>query len=133
MSTLKVNTIQNTNGGSSSTPEQIEQGRAKAWVEFSGQGSATEIVSFGVSSIIDRRSNGNYTINFSSNFSNTNYAVFATSGLNVDSLTNTTPVNERDNVAVVLNKFVDKVYIGCGDLDDGAPDDQDRISVVIFA
>ena len=133
MSTLKVETIQDTNGNNSSTPQQVASGRAKAWVEFSGQGSATEIVSFGVSSIIDRRSNGNYTINFSSNFSNTNYAVFATSGLNVDSLTNTTPVNERDNVAVVLNKFVDKVYIGCGDLDDGAPDDQDRISVVIFA
>ena len=137
MSTLKVETIQDTNGNNSSTPQQVASGRAKAWVEFSGQGSATDIVSFGVSSIqdngVDRRSNGNYTVNFSSNFSNTNYAVFATSGLNVDSLTNTTPVNERDNVAVVLNKFVDKVYIGCGDLDDGEPDDQDRISVIIFA
>jgi len=131
MSTLKVGTIQDTNGNNSSTPEQVASGRAKAWVEFSGQGSATEIVSFGVSSIIDRRSNGNYTINFSSNFSNTNYAVFATSGVDRDSYAD--GVDSIDNIAIVLNKFVDKVYIGAGDLDNGGPDDQDRISVVIFA
>ena len=40
MSTLKVNTIQNTSGGSSSTPEQILNGRIKAWVEFNGQSDA---------------------------------------------------------------------------------------------
>ena len=34
MSTLKVNTIQNTGGGSSSTPDQIDKGRAKLWVSF---------------------------------------------------------------------------------------------------
>ena len=130
MSTLKVGNIQDTNGNNSSTPQQVASGRAKVWVEFSGQGSATEIVSFGVSSVA-RRSNGNYTINFSSNFSNTNYAVFASSGVNLDSFVNGN--DGIDNIAIVLNKFVDKVYIGCGDLDDGAPDDQDRISVIIFA
>ena len=130
MSTLKVGNIQDTNGNNSSTPQQVASGRAKAWVEFSGQGSATEIVSFGVSSV-DRRSNGNYTVNFSSNFSNTNYAVFATSGINIDTYAD--GLQNQDNIAMVLNKFVDKVYIGCGDLDDGANDDQDRISVIIFA
>ena len=135
MSTLKVGNIQDTNGNNSSTPQQVASGRAKVWVEFSGQGSATDIVSFGVSSIqdngVDRRSNGNYTVNFSSNFSNTNYAVFATSGVDRDSYVD--GVDSIDNIAIVLNKFVDKVYIGAGDLDNGAPDDQDRISVVIFA
>ena len=34
MSTLKVNTIQNTSGGSSVTPEKIQQGIAKMWINF---------------------------------------------------------------------------------------------------
>tara|TARA_B100000214_G_scaffold360848_1_gene323651 strand:- start:1901 stop:2293 length:393 start_codon:yes stop_codon:yes gene_type:complete len=129
MSTLKVNTIQNTSGGSSSTPDQIEKGRAKVWVEFSGAGAATEINSFGVSSV-NRRSNGNYEVFFSSNFSNTNYVVFATSGANVDNYADLN--DDIDNIAIVCNKFVDKVYIGCGDLDDGVADDQPRVSVLIF-
>ena len=130
MSTLKVGTIQDTSGNNPSTASEIASGRAKVWVEFSGQASATEIASFGVSSLA-RTSDGNYTVNFSSNFSNTNYAVFATSGINIDTYAD--GLQTQDNVAVVLNKFVDKVYIGTADLDDGAPDDQDRVSVVIFA
>ena len=80
MSTLKVNTIQNTSGGSSSTPEQIEQGRAKVWVNFNGTTvtSATDMTgvndSFNVSSVVDNGT-GQYTINFSSAMANANYAV----------------------------------------------------------
>lgn len=130
MSTLKVGTIQDTSGNNSSTASEINSGRAKVWVEFSGQASATEIASFGVSSLA-RTSNGNYTVNFSSNFSNTNYAVFASAGANIDTYDD--GLQNQDNVPIILNKFVDKVYIGMGDLDDGAEDDVDRVSVVIFA
>ena len=130
MSTLKVGTIQDTSGNNSSTASEIASGRAKVWVEFSGQASATEIASFGVSSLA-RTSNGNYTVNFSSNFSNTNYAVFAAAGANIDTYADS--LNAQDNVPIILNKFVDKVYIGMGDLDEGANDDVDRVSVVIFA
>ena len=130
MSILKVSTIQDIDGNNSSTPEQVASGRARVWVEFSGQNEATEIVSFGVSSL-DRRSNGNYTVNFSSNFSNTNYAVFASAGANIDTYDD--GLQNQDNVPIILNKFVDKVYIGMGDLDEGANDDVDRVSVVIFA
>ena len=63
MSTLKVGTIQDTSGNNSSTASEINSGRAKVWVEFSGQASATEIASFGISSL-SRTSNGNYTVNF---------------------------------------------------------------------
>ena len=72
MSTLKVNTIQNTSGGSSSTPEQIEQGRAKAWVNFNGTGTVAIRDDFNVSSISDNGT-GDYTVNFSNSFSNANY------------------------------------------------------------
>ena len=130
MSTLKVGTIQDTSGNNPSTASEIASGRAKGWVEFSGQASATEIASFGRSSL-SRTSNGNYTVNFSSNFSNTNYAVFASAGANINTYDD--GLQNNDNVPIILNKFVDKVYIGMGDLDDGAEDDVDRVSVVIFA
>ena len=130
MSTLKVDTIQNTSDAHSSTPQQIALGRAKVWVEFSGQGSASIIGSYGVSSV-SRASNGNYQVNFSSSFANTNYAVFASAGANLAAYAD--GLNSQDNVSMVLNKAVGNVKVGAGDLDDGAVDDQDRISVVIFA
>ena len=73
MSTLKVNTIQNTSGGSSSTPEQLEQGRAKAWVNFNGGSVSSPRDSFNVSSITDVGS-GKYQANFSTAMPNNDYA-----------------------------------------------------------
>lgn len=130
MSTLKVDTILNTSDAHSSTPEQIAQGRAKAWVEFNGTGSHSIIASYNVSSV-SRTANGNYTVNFTSSFANTNYAVFATSGANV--ATYDDGLDGIDNIAIVLNKAAGNVKIGTGDLDNGDADDQDRISVVVFA
>ena len=80
MSTLKVNTIQNTGGGSSSTPDQIDKGRAKLWVSFDGTFGTSPFTtsnggirsSFNVSSITDNGT-GDYTVNFSITFANTNY------------------------------------------------------------
>lgn len=74
MSTLKVGTIQNTSGGSSSTPEQIEQGRIKAWVQFQGSGTVAIRDDFNVSSITDHGT-GDYTITYSTAFSNINYCL----------------------------------------------------------
>tara|TARA_Y100000004_G_scaffold8834_1_gene9740 strand:+ start:12 stop:395 length:384 start_codon:yes stop_codon:yes gene_type:complete len=65
MSTLKVNTIQNTSAAHSSTPEQIAQGRAKAWINFNGTGTVAIRDSFNVSSVTDVAT-GRYTINFTS-------------------------------------------------------------------
>ena len=72
MSTLKVNNIQTAAGGSNSTPEQIEQGRAKVWIKMNGTGTIAINDSFGVSSIADNGT-GFYTINFSTAFASTNY------------------------------------------------------------
>ena len=83
MSTLKVNTIQNTSGGSASTPEQIEQGRAKKWIVFNGYDTGNILDSFDISSITDNGT-GDYTMNFATAFSSVNY-VF------------TGAVNNRDN------------------------------------
>jgi hypothetical protein len=72
MSTIKVTNIQDTSGGNSSTSEQIAQGRAKAWVNFQGDGTVSINDDFNVSSITD---NGqSYVVNFSTAFANANYA-----------------------------------------------------------
>ena len=68
MSTLKVNTIQNTSGGSSSTPEQIEQGRAKIWCTYNGSTNSI-IDSFSMSSVTDNGT-GDFTFNYSVTVSN---------------------------------------------------------------
>jgi hypothetical protein len=74
MSTLKVATIQDTSGNNSSTPNEVAQGRAKAWVNFDGTGTVSIDDSFNVSSITDN-STGNYTINFTNAMPNAEYAV----------------------------------------------------------
>ena len=84
MSTLKVNTIQNTSGGSSSTPEQIEQGRAKAWCNMNCQGTPSFRDSFNFSSITDHGT-GDFELSFTTAMSNANYAV---TGSNVGATSN---------------------------------------------
>ena len=74
MSTLKVNNIQTASGGSNSTPEQIEQGRAKAWISFDGEGTIAINDSFNISSIADNAT-GEYTVTLSTAMSNANYSI----------------------------------------------------------
>ena len=80
MSTLKVNSIQNTVGVDLLTP--IQSGRAKAWVNFDGTfGSSPFTVSnggirdaFNVTSVTDNGT-GDYTITFDNAMPNANYCV----------------------------------------------------------
>ena len=72
MSTLKTSNIQDTSGNNNSTPEEINQGRAKAWVNFNGTGTVAIRDSFNVSSITDTGT-GAYTVNFSTAMANANY------------------------------------------------------------
>ena len=78
MSTLKVNNIQTASGGSNSTPEQIEQGRAKAWVNFAASDASIRD-DFNVSSVTDNGT-GDYTVNFSSALADNDYAWFVSAG-----------------------------------------------------
>ena len=74
MSTLKVNTIQDASGSNASTSEQIAQGRAKAWVNFNADGTASARDSYNVSSMTDH-GQGQQTVNFTTACANTNYCV----------------------------------------------------------
>ena len=81
ITTAKVTTIQDASGGNSSTPEQIEQGRAKAWDKFDGTtntgGSCDIYDSYNVSSVTDNGT-GDYTVNFTGGvLSNANYCIAA--------------------------------------------------------
>tara|TARA_B100000287_G_scaffold258275_1_gene242772 strand:+ start:733 stop:1131 length:399 start_codon:yes stop_codon:yes gene_type:complete len=90
MSTLKVNTIQNTSGGSSSTPEQIAEGRAKIWACVDGTGTPSFNDSLNCSSLTDGGT-GDWIVNFSITMANTNYCTVGMSenfeGNNSDSYT----------------------------------------------
>lgn len=72
MTTLKVNTIQNTSGGSSSTPTQIASGLAKAWISYDGSTSSIRS-SYNVSSVTDNAT-ADFTINFTFPIGNANYS-----------------------------------------------------------
>jgi hypothetical protein len=69
MSTLKVNTLQNTSG--------VEQYLCKAWVNFNGTGTVAIRASGNVSSITDNGT-GDYTINFTTAFADANYSATST-------------------------------------------------------
>jgi hypothetical protein len=75
MSTLKVDNLLNAAGNES--PISVP-GAAKAWVNFNGTGTVAIRDSFNVGSITDNGT-GDYSINFTNNMSNTNYA-FAGNG-----------------------------------------------------
>ena len=69
MSTLKVNTIQNTSG--------VEVYTAKAWVNFNGTGTVAIRAAGNVSSITDVGT-GYYTVNFTNAMSDASYSAYAT-------------------------------------------------------
>ena len=80
MSTLRVNTIQDSTGSSS----PAINGLAKAWVNFNGTNTVAIRASHNVSSITDRNT-GRYTVNLINAMPDTNYcAVASGSGNNGD-------------------------------------------------
>ena len=72
MTTLNVNTIQDTSASNSSTPAEIVNGRAKAWVTYDGSTNNIRS-SYNVSSVTDNAT-GDFTINFDNKLSSANYS-----------------------------------------------------------
>jgi hypothetical protein len=87
MSTLQCTNLQDTSGGNSLTTAQIYNGAAKAWVNFNGMGTVAIRAQFNVSSITDNGT-GDYTVNFTTAMTDTNYAV-VTGAQNYGTNTNT--------------------------------------------
>ena len=78
--TIVADTIQDGAGNSTSMDNAI-YGSAKAWVRFNGISGVTVNASYNVSSVT-RAATGNYTMNFSNAFVDTNYSVAGTAGYN---------------------------------------------------
>jgi hypothetical protein len=76
MSTLRVNNITDTSGGSSSLSVP---GAAKAWVNFNGTGTVAIRAQMNVSSITDNGT-GDYTVNFANAMTDANYATIMSTG-----------------------------------------------------
>ena len=80
MSTLKTANIQDTSGNNNSTPEEISQGRAKAWITFNGTGTVANRDKFNIDTITDNGT-GDYTLTFTNNMSSSDYVVVGNAGL----------------------------------------------------
>ena len=123
MSTLKVNNIQTASGGSNSTPEQIEGGRAKAWVNFNGGGTVAIRDSFNVSSITDHNT-GQYSVTYATAMSNDDYASLITTQAGLTAYGYGTGDNSQTTSALV-NIFT---IVGSN----GTTQDASCVSVAIF-
>ena len=76
-SILRVNTLTDASSNNSTAMSTINQGTAKAWVNFNGQGTIAARDSFNLASLTDN-GDGDYTITFSNNMGNANYIINGT-------------------------------------------------------
>lgn len=83
MSTLALSTISNLAGTASTSSDNVIRGSAKAWICYDGSAGSI-YASYNVTSVT-KHTTGQYTVNFTNAFSDTNYA-FAEMGLNVSSV-----------------------------------------------
>jgi hypothetical protein len=82
MSTIKTTTL-STQGGSTVPVDTVVNGTAKAWVNFNGTGTVAIRRAFNVASITDNGT-GDYTVNFTTAFPDTSYALCGNSQFAAD-------------------------------------------------
>lgn len=75
-SILRVNTLTDASSNNSTAMSTINQGTAKAWVNFDGTGTISARDSFNTASLTDNGT-GDYSINYSTAMGNANYSVCA--------------------------------------------------------
>ena len=127
ITTAKVTTIQDASGGNSSTPEQVFQGRAKAWVNFNGEGTIAIRDSFNVSSITDEAV-GVYTVNIDTDMANVNYCAVVTTGYS----TNDIQSSQNSQLFAHSTKTVGSFKIRQGNSENNSNDDADDVNAVVF-
>ena len=128
MSTLKVNTIQNTSGGSSSTAEQIQQGRAKMWANIKTTGTNEIRDSFNVSSITDVGGN-TARLDLVTSFANTNYCVVCSASEDDSDNTSRSPRNGNPT----RKRFVTgSIFVSAARYENSNGADVDQLLVVAF-
>jgi hypothetical protein len=78
-SILRVDTLTDASSNNSTAMSTINQGTAKAWVNFNGTGTIAIRDSFNTASLTDGGT-GNYDVNWTNNFGNTNYSFVGSDG-----------------------------------------------------
>ena len=127
ITTAKVTTIQDASVGNSSTPEQVFQGRAKAWVNFNGEGTIAIRDSFNVSSITDEAV-GVYTVNIDTDMANVNYCAVVTTGYS----SNNIQTSQNSQLFQHSTKTVGSFKIRQGNSENNSNDDADDVNAVVF-
>jgi len=133
MSILKVNTIQNASGSNASTTDNIQQGIAKAWVNFDGGGTLTSSDqsgvrdSFNISSVEDSAA-GVYTVNINTDMADTNYVVVVT----VEAGTDNDQTSEGGLLFQNSTKTAGSFKIRTGDTETNNNDDYGGVNAVVF-
>ena len=127
ITTAKVTTIQDASGSNGSTPEQVFQGRAKAWVNFNGEGTIAIRDSFNVSSITDEGV-GVYTVNIDTDMANVNYCAVVTTGYS----SNNIQTSQNSQLFQHSTKTVGSFKIRQGNSENNSNDDADDVNAVVF-
>ena len=78
-SILRVNTLTDASSNNSTAMSTINQGTAKAWINFNGSGTPAARDSFNISSITDIET-GRFTLNFSNSMNNDDFAAVTSGG-----------------------------------------------------
>ena len=120
-SILRVNTLTDASSNNSTPMATVNQGTAKAWVNFNGEGTIASRDSFNVSSLTDVAT-GTYNITFSNNLSDADYVTTGGGGdTNAalvcicqphDSLEPTTSVCRVTALQVHSSGLLDEPYVG---------------------
>lgn len=128
MSTLRVDRLEDTSSGYPSTPHGMNAGVARAWAHINCRGTVSFRASHNMSGLTDLGT-GRYQFDF--NFTTTNgYSVVASAQYNTTSKQSS---NSYDDMAFIGNRSADRCYIHGADLDEGANNDPEAISVAIFS
>lgn len=102
-SILRVNTLTDASSGNSTAMSTINQGTAKAWVNFNGTGTIATRDSYNVSSLNDDGT-GLYDVVLTSNMVNNDYSPTVSGAFNTaDSSAETVPTSRR--IDLVTSEF----------------------------
>ena len=109
MSTLRVNSLLNAAG----TATPAIDGLAKAWVSFNGTGTVAIREQFNVSSITDNGT-GDYTVNFTTEMPDNNYAISTSYGTTAGSIALNSPLTTSVDIRTYssADAAVDRSSIG---------------------
>lgn len=138
---FEVATIKDTSGNNSSTPQQINQGRAKAWIVFDGTSASigTGEDSFNVSGVTDLGT-GNYRITFSNDLPSANYVVTGMVANTDDGFSTSVAgatrgcsgVHIQGTVAPTASQFNIQTRFGSTSGSNGNADDFSRVYIAVF-